>query len=294
MRTRRWLALAALALAALVGFLAIHPDRPLRMRSEELRVAAADGVQLATTLQRPRWREPIGALVLVHGSGPLEREHVRGDARALVQLGFAVLSYDKRGCGASGGTYRPGSRNPMELVIDELASDAQAMLAALRARSELAALRCGFFGASQAGWIIPLASARLERPADVHIVLSGPAVSTGVEGRYSELSGDAPSFRPTPELRAELARFTGPAGFDPLPLWNELRVPTLWLLGERDGSVPTFATLAVLEGLRSTGHTEHTVITFPNAGHDLRNADTREPCAVWQHVAGWWLMQVTH
>lgn len=288
MRLARPLAFLALALALSLGLLAVHPARPLRMRSLELRVGCPDGVQLAATLQRPRWREPIGALVLVHGSGPLAREHVRGDARALVQLGFAVLSYDKRGCGASGGTYRPGSRNPMETIVAELAGDAAAMLTALRARHELAGLRCGYFGASQAAWIIPLASSRLEQPADFHVLLAGPAVSTGFEGHYSGLSGDRPAILNARALQESLSTVGVAPGFDPLPLWNELRVPTLWLLGERDGSVPTFATLAILESLRSAGHLEHAIVTFPNAGHDLRDADTREPCPVWEHVMTWW------
>jgi pimeloyl-ACP methyl ester carboxylesterase len=295
MRPKRFFAILAASLAALVGVLAVHPARPLLMRSHELRLATPDGTELAATLLSPRWRErPLGAAVLVHGSVPLEREHVRGDARALVSLGFAVLSYDKRGCGESGGTYRPGSENPMELIVAELAGDAGALLEALRARPGLETIRCGFFGASQAGWIIPVASARLERPADFHILLSAPAVSTGIEGRYSALSGDHPAIENARALQTGLAPLEGPAGFDPLPLWNELRVPTLWLLGERDGSVPTFATLQILEALRGAGHAEHALVTFPNAGHDLRDADTGEPCPVWDHVVQWWHARIAN
>jgi hypothetical protein len=286
---KRVLTFITICVASLFGFLAIHPSRPLLMRNKAFTVTASDGVQLSATLQLPRWKHrPIGAVVLVHGSGPLTREHVRGDARDLVRLGFAVLSYDKRGCGASGGTYRPGSEHPMESIIDELAQDAQVMLEALRQRPELTGINCGYFGASQAGWIIPLASSRLAQPADFHIILSGPAMSTGLEGHYSELTGDAPSVVEHEGIREALTRFVGPAGFDPMPIWGRLRIPTLWLLGDLDGSVPTFVSVENLDALTQEGHTEHTVQRFPNAGHDLRDADSGEPVAVWERAMRWW------
>ena len=252
-------------------------------------MTAVDGIQLVGTLHLPRWQDPpIGAVVLVHGSGPLTRDMVRGDVRALVRKGFAVLAYDKRGCGASGGTYRPGSEHPMDVIIDELAQDAQAMMINLRARPELQGEPCGYFGASQAGWIIPLASSRLERPADFHIILSGPVMSTAQEGYYSHLTGDPPAVAPDERVREQVLAFDGPAVFDPLPLWKQLRVPTLWLLGDRDGSVPTFVSVANLKALVAEGHAEHSIERFPNAGHDLRDSDTDEPVAVWDRMMDWW------
>lgn len=289
MTRKRTVLSIGLGLVGCSAFLAIHPSRPLLMRSDEVRVTAADGVQLAATLQWPRWQEkPIGAVVLVHGSGPLTRDQVRGDVRALVREGFAVLSYDKRGCGASQGRYRPGSEHPMDVIIDELAQDAQAMMLTLRARPELQDVPCGYFGASQAGWIIPLASSRLEPPADFHIILSGPVMSTAQEGHYSHLTGDPPAVAPDEQVRARTLAFDGPAVFDPLPIWKGLQVPTLWLLGDRDGSVPTFVSVANLEALAREGHAEHTIARFPNAGHDLRDADTGEPVAVWERMMDWW------
>lgn len=275
-----------------IGILCFHPSRPLTTRSRDLEVVADDGVRLSATLSRPRWRaEPLGAVVLVHGSGPLTREHVRGDARSLVALGFVVLAYDKRGCGESGGEYRRGTADSMVVLIDELANDARAALTTLRAQPDLAGVPVGFFGASQAGWIISLASSRLVPLPDFNIILSGPTVSTGVEGYYSELTGDGSS---TPRVAdaAERERltlaFSDAPGFDPLPLWLGLHVPTLWLLGVRDLSVPTFASKAKLEELARAGHDEHTVILFPNAGHDLRDVDTGESAQVWNEIEAWW------
>ncbi|MGV3636987.1 MAG: alpha/beta hydrolase family protein [Flavobacteriales bacterium] len=289
---RRKLIYICTGLLGCTAFLAFHPSRPLIMRSEEILVTATDGTQLAATLHLPRWQDrPLGAVVLVHGSGPLTRELVRGDTRALVRQGFAVLSYDKRGCGASGGTYRPGSEHAMDMIIDELAQDAQAMLRTLRARLELQDVPCGYFGASQAAWIIPLASSRSERPADFHVILSGPVMSTALEGYYSHLTGDPPAVVPDERLRAQVRAFDGPAVLDPLPIWKRLDVPTLWLLGDRDGSVPTFVTVANLDALANEGHNEHTIERFSNAGHDLRDADTGEPVALWVRMMEWWKAQ---
>lgn len=287
-RTRKIFFLC-IGLLGCAAFLAFHPSRPLIMRSEEIRVTAADGIQLSATLHIPRWQDRvIGAVVLVHGSGPLTRDQVRGDVRSLVRLGYAVLAYDKRGCGGSEGNYRAGSEHPMDVIIDELASDAQAMLRTLRDRPGMKSVPCGYFGASQAGWIIPLASARLERPADFHIILSGPAMSTAQEGYYSHLTGDPPAATPDQQLTAQVLAFDGPAVFDPLPIWRQLHVPTLWLLGDRDGSVPTFVSVANLRAIMAEGHPEHTIERFPNAGHDLRDADTGAPVAVWEKLMQWY------
>ncbi len=140
--------------------LTFHPDRPLWIRNEDFSVLTADGVALSGTLSVPRWSEPIGAVVVVHGSGPLAREHLRGDVRSLVANGFAVVHYDKRGAGRSQGEYMPSASNPMTRIVDVLADDAVAMMTKLQTRFSGQRVEFGFFGASQAGWIIPLAATR--------------------------------------------------------------------------------------------------------------------------------------
>ena len=290
---KRNLMITGLVATALVSsfLLLFHPDRPLRMKNTELMVVARDGIKLSATLSLPRRDPLIGAVVLVHGSGPLAREHVRGDVRDLVDMGFAVLHYDKRGAGRSGGTYMPSSRTPAVQLIDVLAWDAATVFDSLRARTEVSGVPCGFFGASQAGWIIPLASTRAATPPAFHIILSGPAVSTGVEGYYSGLTGDGTgtaSITDQETLEQTTLSYSGDPGFDPRPVWDTLHIPTLWLLGDRDLSVPTFATVRVLDDLITAGHSGHKVVRFPNAGHDLRDVDGGGPVPVWESVAVWY------
>ena len=72
-------------------------------------------------------------------------------------LGYVVLTYDKRGVGASKGVYQefPSDRN-----VENLAGDAIGAVRVLAARKDVDPSRVGLVGASQAGWIIPRAAAR--------------------------------------------------------------------------------------------------------------------------------------
>ena len=283
---RRWtLLLALLVLGAAAFLLTFHPSRPLYMRQKSVSIVSADGTVLAATLSLPRWtRHAVPAVVIVHGSGRLTRHDLLGDVRGLVKEGIGVLAYDKRGCGASGGVYPQSGELGFEAVLRLLARDAEVAFARLRDEPGVDPSRLGFFGASQAGWIIPLAAERLHPRPRFHVILSGPAVSTGVENFYSQLTGDgtrAPRVTDPAVIRAQVEGYAGFMGFDPAPLLQTLPVPTLWLLGGVDQSVPTFATVRVLQSMAAAGNGAHTVVVYPEAGHDLRNA------AIWRDMTTW-------
>jgi pimeloyl-ACP methyl ester carboxylesterase len=63
--------------------------------------------------------------------------------------------------------------------------------------------------------------------------------------------------------------------------------PTLWILGDRDQSVPVFATVMVLESLQPDVAARHTVVRFPNAGHDLRDVTSGESAPIWDAMREW-------
>ena len=279
------------ALALTAGAVVFHPRRPLYMQHRAVEITVGDGVTLRGTVSKPRWsRKPVPAVVLVHGSGPLTREHVRGDTRSLVWLGFAVLAYDKRGAGASSGVYLQSREHSADALLRRLAADAAAAFSELAADPEVDTTRVGFFGASQAGWIIPLAAELTRTRPRFQVILSGNAVSTGVEQYYSDLTGDG-SRPPQVADRAEIERrvlgFTGRPGFDPAPVLLASRTPTLWLLGDRDQSGPTFASVRVLDAIRATGNDRHTVIRYPNADHALRDVATGNALPVWNDMMTW-------
>ncbi|TFG47352.1 MAG: alpha/beta fold hydrolase, partial [Candidatus Brocadiia bacterium] len=71
-------------------------------------------IQLAGTMCLPSEDEPSPCVLMIHGSGPLDRDentpHMKIDAfnaiaDYLSQKGIASLRYDKRGCGESGGSF---------------------------------------------------------------------------------------------------------------------------------------------------------------------------------------------
>lgn len=282
---------AALVLGLGAGLLVFHPSRPLYMQQRPVVMRAHDGVMLHGTLSRPRWRRgAVPAMVIVHGSGPLTRDDVRGDMRALVRMGFAVLAYDKRGAGLSEGVFLRQWGDSAEAVLTQLAADASVAFDSLRAATGVDTTRVGFFGASQAGWIIPLAAERTQHRPRFHVMLASPAVSTGVEQFYSDLSGDGsrpPQVADRRELEARVLAYTGPRGYDPAPVLARSAVPTLWMLGDRDESVPTFASARVLDSLAQGGVSVHRVLRFPNADHFLRDADGGAQPPVWEEMLAW-------
>jgi dienelactone hydrolase len=282
---------AIVALAVGAGALTFHPSRPLYMQNRAVEFTTADGVVLRGTVSVPRWsRKPVPAVVLVHGSGPLTRDHLRGDVRRLVRLGFAVLAYDKRGVGASSGVYAQRGGDSAETTLRRLAVDAARAFDALAAAPAVDTQRLGFFGASQAGWVIPLAAELTRRPPRFNVILSGAAVSTGLEQYYSDLTGDgvrAPRVSDRAEVERLTRSFSGSPGFDPRPLLVANRVPTLWLLGGRDESVPAFASAHVLDSIRAASNDSHTVILYPAVDHALRDAETGSPVPIWDDMMRW-------
>lgn len=96
------------------------------MRYQELHLNT-QGARLVGTLCTPKAPGPFPVVLMVHGSGPLDRnENTKNQrldlfntlATALAANGVASLRYDKRGCGASSGDFfRTGHR---ELVADAI------------------------------------------------------------------------------------------------------------------------------------------------------------------------------
>ena len=203
-------------------------------------------------------------------------------------MGLAVLTYDKRGVGESTGTYvNVGTARSIEM-FGLLADDALAGVHAIKDRPDVDASRIGLGGASQAGWITPLAASRSRAVAFV-VILSGPAVTVGEEMEYSRLAGADPGSikgLPDAEIDRRMREFTGPHGFDPVPVLEQMATPSLWIEGERDRSVPMAQTLATLDRIRESGR-PITIVRLPGADHSLRNPVTGERPDFWPQVRVW-------
>lgn len=129
-------------------------------------------LELAGDLYLPEGSGPFSGVVLIHGSGPIDRDAtLRGQlnmtfpepvtpfadlGRALRDAGYAVLTYDKRTCGpfnncADNGYPQP----PDDLTIDAFIADASAAVAHLRSLEQVDAARITVVGHSQGGSLVP-------------------------------------------------------------------------------------------------------------------------------------------
>ena len=116
-RVKRGLALALVCLG-MTGLLACAPKQneraaggapflliPFESRVREVRFRSADGTALAGQLDLPPRVERPPLVMIVHHSGPVDRDAYQYLAALLVPEGYAVFRFDKRGNGESGGTY---------------------------------------------------------------------------------------------------------------------------------------------------------------------------------------------
>ena len=232
--------------------------------------------RLAFTLDLPAGTGPFPAVVLGHGSGLVTRHDLSWLSSRFTQLGFAVLRFDKRGVGESTGTYTNVGVSNSERTFPILAEDIVAGVRFLRTRSEIDPRKIGLAGNSQAGWILPYA-ARTLGDASFVVILAGPVCSVGLEIYYSDLAEF--SQRPLDEVYALLPKFSGAAGYDPVPVLRDVKTPTLWLLGVDDRSIPVRDTVANLAALKAEGR-PFDWHTYPGLGHSLGPQ-------IWDDITPW-------
>jgi dienelactone hydrolase len=243
--------------------------RRLAVTSETVRYPSTDGITLTGLLTRPETPGPHPAIVVLHGSEQGTRDDFGRQQMSafLASQGFAVLTYDKRGVGDSGGRYVEAA-SAANLAL--LADDALAGVAYLKGIADIDQRRIGLIGFSQAGWIIPLAASR-STDVGFFIILSGPTVSTGIEDRYSSYTndGDSPARYSSAEI-AQLLADVAPSGFDPAPILAQVTQPGLWLWGDQDKSVPVPESVEVLKALIAQGQTQFSYRVLPSADHNLQ------------------------
>lgn len=139
----------------------------------------AEGATLQGTLTLPAAASgPVPGVVLVHGSGPVDREGNVGGLRTwifrrlahrLSEAGFAVLRYDKRGAGESE-VHEPAP----PFTADLLVADIHRALDLLAALPEVDADRLFLVGHSEGGILTPWVAAERDDVGGV-VMLAGPA-----------------------------------------------------------------------------------------------------------------------
>lgn len=162
------LVLCASSLSRAVG--PVPTSEPVTFRNGE--------VSLAGTLYLPSGPGPFPAVVAFHAANGGTRDYhaYRHLATALPNAGFAVLLFDRRGSGESGGDFETAT-------FKDLAADGIAGVSYLKSRHEIDPARIGVWGISQGGWLAPLA-ATMSRDIAFVVAVSGPGVSPAQQMDY--------------------------------------------------------------------------------------------------------------
>jgi len=154
-------------------------------------IVPSRGADLAATLLVPHGPGPHPGVVLVHGTSPDLRRSYIFYADFFARRGIAVISYDKRGKGASTGELEFAG-------LSELSADAGACYARLGAHPRVDPGRIGFWGYSQGGAVGPLAALDAGNAAFV-ISLSGPGTTLGEQMMH--VHNKVPATQPAGKLR---------------------------------------------------------------------------------------------
>ncbi|MFL6660316.1 MAG: alpha/beta hydrolase family protein [Massilia sp.] len=206
-------------------------------------------VTLSGTLTVPAGKGPFPAVVLVHGSGSINRDgEVFGHKPFLVladqlsRQGIAVLRYDKRGVSKSSGKLR-------DATTLDLASDTEAALRFLRTRTDVDAKHIGIIGHSEGGLIAPLVASR--DPALAFIVMMAAPGVKGDRLLVEQLALNARS-RGVPEQAIAKERTMYQALFAAMVSESTLeganrRAATILDEAERTGELPAGGSKALLQ-----------------------------------------------
>ncbi len=251
---------------------------------------------LPATLSVPKGAGPFPAVVLVQGSGPLDRDETLGPnkpfrdiAWGLASQGIVVLRYDKRTF-AHGDLLRPVP--PGFTVKDETVDDALAAAALLRGTPGVNPAKVFLLGHSLGAELAPRIAERDPKLAGLVLLAAGTEKSEEALLRQTayllSLSGASPADqqKKLQEIRKEFAPLGKPAkavppgttimgvpvgywrdldAYDPLAAARKLSIPMFFLQGGRDYQVPPKEMDAFQTAL--SGRREATFKLYPKLNH---------------------------
>ena len=275
---------------------------------ENVRVAAA-GFGLAATVTTPVDVVPPDsgqwpAVLLVPGSGSFDRDatmfgvSIFGQlARALVNNGYIVMRYDKRGVGQSGGRAESAT-------LDDYAEDVRELVRYLELRDDVDSDRIVVVGYSAGGWISLLAARRESKIKAIALIaassISGDRLileqqqttfnetdeSDAVQQEKIELQqrihravldeGNWEGISPAVRSQADTPWFRSLLAFDPADIVRRVRQPLLVIQGELDQQTLSYHAdhLESLAQARTREESSVEVAKFNGVNHLLVPATT--------------------
>jgi hypothetical protein len=281
------------------------PRQPPRAAAPEPPPATSRFTEDAVTVGPPEWalpgtlsipRDPIvAAIVLVHGSGPRDRDETLGPNKPLRDLawglanrGVAVLRYEKR-------TRQYPSKLaalPNMTVREETTEDAVAAAALLRLHPKLGGVPVFVLGHSLGGTLAPRIAQSDSALAGL-VILAGavrPILDVARE-QLAYLASFAPASAADQESALEALRHSAPESYwkdldsyRPAETAAALKLPMLILQGERDYQASmvdfalwrraleshtnvTFKSYAALNHLFMDGHGKSVPAEYDRPGH---------------------------
>jgi pimeloyl-ACP methyl ester carboxylesterase len=273
---------------------------------ESVRIAA-NGFNLAATVTRPPApAAALPAVVLIGGSGPADRDGVVAGvpvigqvARALVDAGYLVVRYDKRGIGQSGG-------RPETATLHDYAEDARAVVNYLRKeRKDVDDDRIAVVGHSEGAWVALQLAANTDDVKAVVLVAaasgSGGALvleqqqhllaqikapeaerqaKADLQTRINAAATGRGSWEGIPEdlrRQADIPWFASFLAFEPARVLKDTRQPILIEQGELDRQVAAHHADALAELARARRRKAAVdVVKVPGVNHLLVPATTGE------------------
>ncbi|TPG41563.1 alpha/beta hydrolase family protein [Flavobacterium pectinovorum] len=252
---------------------------PPNFTTKEIKFVS-EGNSLSGTIFTPNNIQ--AAVVIVHGSGQEKRSI--NFATLLANNGIAVLTYDKRGVGESGGLYagpEVGTNNVDFSNLNLLSLDASAAVNTLAKSLSNNKIPIGLIGASQAGWIIPL-TAEKNKEVKFMTIFSGALITVKEQLRFQfYTNGDKKFWETHSEEEARKHVFNDPDKYEfvdtnPNDILSKLSIPGLWIYGGKDIQVPANLSIENLDKLKLKGKNyEHKL--FPSLGHNTAFSDSEEP-----------------
>jgi alpha-beta hydrolase superfamily lysophospholipase len=263
----------------------------------------SDSIVLAGTFSAPNGDGPWPAAVLISGSGAQDRDEntpgpgglklgiFRSIADTLTRSGIAVLRYDDRGVGGSGGSL-------LTAGLSDLVGDVAAAVTYLRARPDVLDDRIALVGHSEGAVIAPIVAADDERLAAI-VCMAGTAspldsvLMDQVAGAARAAGGDSAAVA---EARASVAMLTEairegrdldevdlPAGLralggnekwlrehiehHPTATIQGVRASVLIVNGGQDVQIDPEHARRLGVALEEAGHTDSEVVIFPQLNH---------------------------